>query len=84
MLLKTKDGCGKLGEEAGMSMKKSYLAPYGGNVLEKKGCYPVGGRWELRAAQEGDQGRKHGLGMDGGKGGSASSKKSSGAGPPCD
>jgi hypothetical protein len=51
MLLKTKDGCGKLGEEAGMSMKKSYLAPYGGNVLEKKGCYPVGGRWELRAAQ---------------------------------
>jgi hypothetical protein len=35
MLLKTKDGCGKLGNEAGMSVKIHNLAVQSGNVVKK-------------------------------------------------
>jgi hypothetical protein len=45
MLLKTKDGCGKLGCETGMSMKTKEILVESGNVVEKKGrrCHVVGG-----------------------------------------
>jgi hypothetical protein len=38
MLLKTKDGSGKLGREAGMYMKKKEMRVESGNVIEKKAC----------------------------------------------
>jgi hypothetical protein len=38
MLLKTKDGCGKLRVEAGMYMKTKEIRVECGNVIEKKGC----------------------------------------------
>jgi hypothetical protein len=38
MLLKTKDGRGKLWGEAGMYMKKKEMRVGNGNVIEKKGC----------------------------------------------
>jgi hypothetical protein len=38
MLLKTKEGCGKLGREAGMYMKTKEMRSKGRNVIEKKGC----------------------------------------------
>jgi hypothetical protein len=37
MSLKTKDRCGKLGNEAGMSLKTNGLAILGGNVIENTG-----------------------------------------------
>jgi hypothetical protein len=37
MSMKTKGRCGKLPREAGISMKKWYLAARGGNVVENKG-----------------------------------------------
>jgi hypothetical protein len=37
MSLKTKERCGKLAGEAGMSMKTNDLALRSGNVIEKKG-----------------------------------------------
>jgi len=39
MLLKTKDGDGKLANEAGMSMKTQPLIGNSGNVVENKCCY---------------------------------------------
>jgi hypothetical protein len=41
--LKTKDRVGKLGNEAGMSMKINGLPFKPGNVVEKKGCYKIAG-----------------------------------------
>jgi hypothetical protein len=37
MSVKTKDRCGKLGDEAGMCVKTKDLANKSGNVVEKKG-----------------------------------------------
>jgi hypothetical protein len=37
MLLKTKDGCGKLYGEAGMSMNTKEIRVESGNVVENKG-----------------------------------------------
>jgi hypothetical protein len=37
MLLKTKDGCGKDGAEAGMSMKTKGIRVESGNVIENTG-----------------------------------------------
>jgi hypothetical protein len=41
MLLKTKDGRGKLCAEAGMYMKTKEMRVESGNVIEKKGCYSL-------------------------------------------
>jgi hypothetical protein len=35
--MKKKGRCGKLGDEAGMSMKTKDLSAHGGNVVENKG-----------------------------------------------
>jgi hypothetical protein len=47
MLLKTKDCCGKLCGEAGMSMKTKEMRVESGNVIENKGgrWHAAGGRW---------------------------------------
>jgi hypothetical protein len=52
--MKIKDRCGKLGNEAGISLKTKNLPANSGNVVENKGSYLLLGRkrWALGVGRE--------------------------------